>query len=77
MESLLAAVAGFIDDSSEGPDNPFAPRASAWSTTLERLGEEPVTMSLPENTGIQGIRASDPAFDLSAFLVRVCAGRAR
>ena len=71
MESLLAAVAGFIDDAVQPVDSPLAPSASAWSATLDRLGDAPVTLSVPENRGIQGIRASDPAFDLAAFLVRV------
>jgi hypothetical protein len=71
MESLLAAVAGFIDDAMPSPDDTPPYGTSAWGDTIDRFKDAPVTLGVPEHQGIQGIRASDPAFDLAAFLVRV------
>ena len=73
FESLLAAVADFIGGtaSAAGTTSGHVSVPSPWGDVLGHATAPPVTLSVPEHEGIQGIRAADPTFDLSAFLVRV------
>ena len=72
LESLIAAVARFLGESATGVGGmPEPKQPSAWSDSIGHIKDGPVTMRIPENQGIHGIRAADPAFDLQAFLVRV------
>ena len=72
FESLLAAVADFIGGVASRDEAPSIPEAasSAWSA-LGRAATHPTSLGVPEHQGIQAIRAADPDFELSAFLVRV------
>lgn len=73
LDSLVDAVARYMSDATQvmyGASNPQA-GPSAFADTLSRLGDKPVNLGVPEHQGIQGIRASDPDFDLATFLVRV------
>jgi hypothetical protein len=73
LESLLFAVAEFmgvaVEASNASPLLGTSP--SNWQPSLSRLADKPVTLDVPHNRGIAGIRDADPAFELDAFLVHV------
>ena len=73
LQSLLVAIADFGADMAVAAGGVPAQHAepSAWSATLDRLGDKPVTLGLNQHEGVQAIRKADPAFDLGEFLVRV------
>lgn len=73
FESLVAAVANFVADVAANRDEWHGanPTPVRWDTVLGHTSDAPISFSVPEHRGIQGIREADPDFDLSAFLVRV------
>ena len=73
LESLLTAVAEFVGVAFDATDAEpaFGSHSSTWQPSLSRLSDKPVTLDVPSNRGIAGIRDADPAFELDAFLVHV------
>jgi hypothetical protein len=70
--SLLAAIAELLSEPGLAAAlGVHADEVSPFSETLADLRKPAVTFDIPANQGIQGIRASDPAFDLAAFLAHV------
>ena len=67
--SLVAAVSMSIAESAIGAElkDDSVGQSSPWA----RLADEPVTLAVEQHSGIQGIRESDPDFDLQAYLLRV------
>ena len=73
LESLLGAVSVFLGGLADVSGHAGVQRdeESPLASMAHRLGDAPVTLGVPQNHGIAGIRKADPAFDLGAFLVRV------
>ena len=73
LESLLGAVSAFLGGLADvsAPEALRPGEPSPLASMAHHLGDAPVTFEVPQNHGIAGIRAADPAFDLGAFLVRV------
>jgi predicted lipid-binding transport protein (Tim44 family) len=64
--TLIGAAAMSSDTTSIREGGP-----SPWGAQLAKLRDKPVTMAIPQHQGIQGIRDSDPDFNLADFLVHV------
>jgi hypothetical protein len=72
MESLLLAVGAFVGVVVDAPASTgIGVGPSTWAPTAGRLGTGIPKFDVPENHGIAGIRAADPAFEIGAFLVHI------
>lgn len=69
FDSLSSAIDRFLDDYAVDTVAPYSTYPNLGGPA--RTPAAPVSFDVPQNHGLAGIRASDPAFDVGAFLTRV------
>jgi hypothetical protein len=67
LASLLAAVEATLGDYNYS----VSPTPPQWTIHLQKIADRARALDVPKDLGIAAIRAADPDFELSAFLVHI------